>query len=40
MPLVTDVDVRAVLPTIRVPTLVLQHAENAIDPARVGQVRR
>ena len=28
MPLVTEVDVRAVLPTVRVPTLVVQHADD------------
>ena len=32
MPLVTDVDVRAVLPTIRVPTLVLQHTDSIFQP--------
>ena len=40
LPLVTEMDVRAVLPTIRVPTLVIQHADDPIDPARDGQVRR
>ena len=35
MPLVTDLDVRAVLPTIRVPTLVVQHTGNAL--ARAGK---
>ena len=39
MPLVTEVDVRAVLPTIRVPTLVVQHADDPFIPP-VGQVRR
>ncbi len=35
LPLVTEVDVRAVLPTIRVPTLVVQHADDPfIPPAR------
>jgi class 3 adenylate cyclase len=35
MPLATELDVRAVLPTIRVPTLVLQHADDPIIlPAR------
>ena len=29
LPLVAEVDVRAVLPTIRVPTLVVQHADDA-----------
>ena len=28
MPLVTEMDVRAVLPTIRVPTLVVQHTDD------------
>jgi class 3 adenylate cyclase len=32
LPLVTDVDVRAVLPTIRVPTLVLQHTDSIFQP--------
>ena len=40
MPLVAEVDVRALLPTVRVPTLVVQHADDPFDPARVGQVRR
>ena len=35
MPLVAEVDMRAVLPTIRVPTLVVQHADDPIvTPAR------
>jgi class 3 adenylate cyclase len=35
MPLATELDVRSVLPTIRVPTLVLQHADDPIIlPAR------
>jgi class 3 adenylate cyclase len=35
MPLVNEMDVRAVLPTIRVPTLVVQHADDPIVmPAR------
>ena len=38
--LVTEADVRAVLPTIRVPTLVVHHAEDAPIPAREGQVHR
>ena len=37
MPLVTEVDVRAVLPTIRVPTLVLHHADNAMIPPAKGK---
>ena len=36
-PLVTEVDVRAVLPTIRVPTLVVHHAEDAIVPPAKGR---
>jgi class 3 adenylate cyclase/pimeloyl-ACP methyl ester carboxylesterase len=30
MPLVAEMDVRAVLPTVRVPTLVVQHADNPL----------
>jgi class 3 adenylate cyclase/pimeloyl-ACP methyl ester carboxylesterase len=30
MPLLTEVDVRAVLPTVRVPTLVLQHSDDQL----------
>jgi class 3 adenylate cyclase len=37
LPLVTDVDVRAVLPTIRVPTLVVQHADDATIPPEKGK---
>ena len=37
MPLVTEVDVRAVLPTIRVPTLVVHHTEDAIIPPAKGR---
>jgi class 3 adenylate cyclase/pimeloyl-ACP methyl ester carboxylesterase len=37
IPLVTEVDVRAVLPTIRVPTLVVQHAEDAVIPPAKGK---
>ena len=37
MPLMTELDVRAVLPTIRVPTLVVHHAENAIIPPAKGR---
>ena len=40
LPLLTEMDVRAVLPTIRVPTLVVQHSRRPDDPARLGQVRR
>jgi class 3 adenylate cyclase/pimeloyl-ACP methyl ester carboxylesterase len=32
LPLVTEVDVRAVLPAIRVPTLVLQHTDSLFQP--------
>ena len=37
MPLMTELDVRAVLPTIRVPTLVVHHAEDAIIPPAKGR---
>ena len=37
MPLMTELDVRAVLPTIRVPTLVVHHAENALIPPAKGK---
>jgi class 3 adenylate cyclase len=37
MPLMTEVDVRAVLPTIRVPTLVLQHADDLLIPPEWGK---
>ncbi len=37
IPLVTEVDVRAVLPTIRVPTLVVQHAEDTVIPPAKGK---
>ncbi|MDT5221164.1 MAG: hypothetical protein QOF15_3269 [Mycobacterium sp.] len=37
LPLLTEVDVRAVLPTVRVPTLVVQHANNPITPAEWGR---
>ena len=36
-PLATEVDVRAVLPTVRVPTLVLHHTDNAIIPPAKGK---
>ncbi len=36
-PLVGDVDVRAVLPTIRVPTLVVQHADDTIVTPEKGR---
>ena len=31
LPLVTELDVRAMLPTIRVPTLVVQHADDQFN---------
>ena len=37
MPLMTELDVRAVLPTIRVPTLVVHHAEDALVPPAKGR---
>ena len=37
LPLVTEVDVRAVLPSIRVPTLVVQHADDPFIPAAWGK---
>ena len=37
MPLVTELDVRAVLPTIRVPTLVVHHADDVIIPPAKGK---
>ncbi len=37
IPLVTEVDVRAVLPTIRVPTLVIHHADDAAIPPAKGK---
>ncbi len=33
-PLVTELDVRAVLPAVRVPTLVVHHADSVIPPAK------
>jgi class 3 adenylate cyclase len=36
-PLVIELDVRAVLPTIRVPTLVVQHADNPLLPPASGR---
>jgi class 3 adenylate cyclase/pimeloyl-ACP methyl ester carboxylesterase len=36
-PLVAELDVRAVLPTVRVPTLVLHHADNAMMPPAKGK---
>jgi class 3 adenylate cyclase len=37
MPLASELDVRAVLPTIRVPTLVIQHADDVIFPPAWGK---
>ncbi len=34
MPLVAELDVRAVLPTVRVPTLIVQHSDSVIPPAK------
>jgi class 3 adenylate cyclase len=37
MPLVAEMDVRAVLPTVRVPTLVLQHTDDPVIPPEWGK---
>jgi class 3 adenylate cyclase len=37
LPLATKLDVRAVLPTIRVPTLVVQHADSVTSPPAKGK---
>jgi pimeloyl-ACP methyl ester carboxylesterase len=37
MPLITESDIPAVLPTVRVPTLVLQHADDPFIPPAQGQ---
>ena len=37
MPLASEFDVRAVLPTVRVPTLVLQHADDPFIPPAKGK---
>jgi class 3 adenylate cyclase len=37
LPLLTEVDARAVLPTVRVPTLVVQHADNPLTPSEWGK---
>jgi class 3 adenylate cyclase len=37
LPLATEVDVRAVLPAIRVPTLVVQHSRDALVPTAKGK---
>jgi hypothetical protein len=36
MPLLSELDVRAVLPTVRVPTLVVQHTDDPIIPPVAG----
>jgi class 3 adenylate cyclase len=36
LPLVTEMDVRALLPTVRVPTLVVQHADDLWIPPALG----
>ncbi len=37
LPLVTELDVRAVLPTVRVPTLVVQHADDRLILPAMGK---
>jgi class 3 adenylate cyclase len=37
LPLLSDLDVRAVLPTVRVPTLVVQHTDDPIIPPVAGK---
>ncbi|MFY9917426.1 MAG: alpha/beta fold hydrolase, partial [Mycobacterium sp.] len=37
LPLVSEVDMRALLPTIRVPTLVVQHADDPLIPPEWGR---
>jgi class 3 adenylate cyclase/pimeloyl-ACP methyl ester carboxylesterase len=37
MPLVSGLDIRAILPTVRVPTLVVQHADDPFIPAEWGR---
>jgi class 3 adenylate cyclase len=37
MPLLSEVDVRAVLPTVRVPTLVVHHTDDPITPPAAGK---
>ena len=39
-PLLSELDVRAVLPTVRVPTLVVHHSDDRVRPTREGQVHR
>ena len=38
-PLVSKVNVREILPTVRVPTLVVQHAEDPLIPPEWGSRR-
>ena len=40
LPSLAEMDVRAVLPTIRVPTLVVQHTDDPFIPPAIGQVHR
>jgi hypothetical protein len=40
MPLLAEMDVRALLPTVRVPTLVLHHTDDAAIPPEWGKDRR
>jgi class 3 adenylate cyclase len=37
MPLVSELDVRAVLPTVRVPTLVVHHTDDPVIPPEMGK---
>ncbi|WNG93207.1 adenylate/guanylate cyclase domain-containing protein [Mycobacterium sp. ITM-2016-00318] len=37
LPLAMEMDVRALLPTVRVPTLVLQHADSVVTPPAKGR---
>ena len=37
LPLIAEMDVRAVLPTVRVPTLVLQHTDDSLFPPAMGK---
>ena len=37
VPLMSELDVRAVLPTVRVPTLVIQHSDNPFVPSAKGK---
>ena len=39
-PLVSELDVREILPTVRVPTLVVHHSDDPFVPAGDGQGRR